>query len=291
MNKRIIMIFIFVLIMVTVSACSGDKKDVNRNESEKPSDKIIIEKEKEKGSLDEDSDSADKAAKSTDEIVKPNDEITDPIGVKEAENEPEKETEVGDQIIFGSYEQDNDASDGKEDIEWIVLAKEPDRILVISKYGLDAKAVNENGIVKTWENSSLRKWLNEDFINTAFSDEEKERILKTTVIAEDNPEYGTKAGNDTEDKIFLLSISETEMYLSTKEDRICKVTEYAEANGNYYDQGFPEIEGKMVWMSWLRSPGARRDDFANISYEGEIIYGGAISGENLSVRPAMWIGI
>ncbi len=211
-----------------------------------------------------------------------------------SEPEPDKDSQsdvisVGDQIIFGSYEQDNDTTDGKEVIEWIVLAKESDRMLVISKYGLDAKAYNDESRIKTWEDSTIRKWLNDDFFNEAFSYIERERIQNTKVIAEDNPQYGTKAGNDTEDKIFLLSISEAEKYLSFKEDRVCAVSEYAKANGNYTDQGFPEIDGKMVWMSWLRSPGARFGDFASTTYEGFISYGGGIGGEWLAIRPAMWI--
>lgn len=66
------------------------------------------------------------------------------------------------------------------------------------------------------ENCSLREWLNEEFYNSAFSNSEKEQILSVTVPADKNPEYDTNSGNDTEDKIFLLSVSEAKKYLGKK---------------------------------------------------------------------------
>ena len=49
------------------------------------------------------------------------------------------DAEVGDHVSFGTYEQDSDDSNGPEEIEWIVLKVEPDRVLLISKYALDRK--------------------------------------------------------------------------------------------------------------------------------------------------------
>ena len=76
----------------------------------------------------------------------------------------------GEIILFGKYEQDGDDSNGAEDIEWLVLKTEPDqnRILVISRYSLDVQPYNREFASVTWENCSLRKWLNRDFFNTAF---------------------------------------------------------------------------------------------------------------------------
>ena len=72
---------------------------------------------------------------------------------------------IGSHVVFGKYEQDDDASNGKEPIEWIVLAKEKDRALLISKYGLAAQQYNTEWTDETWETCSLRKWLNETFLN------------------------------------------------------------------------------------------------------------------------------
>lgn len=62
----------------------------------------------------------------------------------------------------------------------------------------------------SWEKSTLRKWLNKKFMNRAFSSSEQEAIRTTKVINEDNYYYKTDGGNDTLDKIYLLSLSETD---------------------------------------------------------------------------------
>ena len=80
-----------------------------------------------------------------------------------------KIAEVGDYICFGAYEQDKDTSDGKENVEWQVLAKEDNKILVISKYVLDAKPYNTNLVNVTWETCALQTWLNGTFFDEAFS--------------------------------------------------------------------------------------------------------------------------
>lgn len=120
---------------------------------------------------------------------------------------------VGGYITLGTYEQDNNISNGKEDIEWLVLAKETDKMLVISKYGIDCKPYNEEWEDVTWETCTLRTWLNDEFYNTAFSSKEQKKIAETKVVNDDNPISGAKGGNDTKDKVFLLSMDETLEYL------------------------------------------------------------------------------
>ena len=73
---------------------------------------------------------------------------------------------------------------------------------------LDKQLYNENDKYVTWEKSSLRAWLNKKFIKRAFIDEEREKINITEIVNQDNPVYGTEGGNNTFDKIFLLSLSE-----------------------------------------------------------------------------------
>ena len=97
----------------------------------------------------------------------------------------------GDVVVFGKYEQDNKKSNGKEDIEWIVLAREGSKVLVISRYALACKPYNNKKTDVTWETCSLRKWLNNDFYESAFDEEEKNYIIKTNVPADKNPEYET----------------------------------------------------------------------------------------------------
>ena len=173
-----------------------------------------------------------------------------------------KNAEVGQTISFGSYEQDNNTSNGKEEIEWIVLAKEGNRMLVTSKYGLDCQQYNTEDEDVTWETCTLRKWLNGTFLNDAFSGDERSQISMTKVTADKNPEYDTDPGKDTEDKVFLLSIPEAEKYFSTDDERVLKPTEYAVEEGAWKyewdeddeDQAeYEKYDGNGVW--WLRSPG------------------------------------
>lgn len=114
----------------------------------------------------------------------------------------------GDTITFGRYPQDFEGT--IEPIEWIVLDKQDDKVLIISKFGLDAKPYNDVWTDVTWETCSLRSWLNKDFIKKAFSTEEQKIILDTVVVNDDNPIYSKEdnydvhieGGNDTIDKAF-----------------------------------------------------------------------------------------
>ena len=170
-----------------------------------------------------------------------------------------KGAEVGDIVLFGTYEQDNNVSDGKENIEWLVLAKENDRVLVISDKAIDCQQYNMATYADvTWESCSLRKWLNGTFLNNAFSTNEQTHILKTNVSAENNPIYSTVPGESTTDKAFLLSINEINKYFSSNYNaRRCILTAYAKANGAYTSSGYMK-DGTSTCCWWLRSPGIFR---------------------------------
>ena len=109
-------------------------------------------------------------------------------------------------IVFGNYEQDGDSGNGAEPIEWEVISDEGDRMLVISRYILDCKSYNDTDKAVTWETSSLRKWLNSSFLNAAFTGGEQGAIETVTLANPDNEKHGTDGGNDTEDRIFCLSM-------------------------------------------------------------------------------------
>ncbi len=210
-----------------------------------------------------------------------------------------EKSKVGDYITFGAYEQDNDTSNGKEPIEWLVLDNKDDKVLVISKYALDSQPYNEEGEEVTWETCTLRSWLNNEFVNVAFTAEEKSQIPTTTVIAEDSEEYGTDAGKDTQDKVFLLSIGEAEKYFSSAEARGCKPTAYAEAQGLWItteeDAETYGIESKYFgncWCWWLRSPGFNQYNASAVLYEGSVSgYDCDVDIDDWAVRPAMWINL
>ena len=202
-----------------------------------------------------------------------------------------KNANVGSYVTFGAYEQDNNNSNGKEDVEWLVLAKEGSKVLVISKYALDAQRYNTSHTGVTWETCSLRKWLNGTFINNAFSAEEQAMIPTVTVSADKNPEYRTDPGNATQDKVFLLSITEANQYFTSKEARKCAPTDYAIAQGARTKDNYKVGDRATCWW-WLRSPGTGEvyAVAAGISIDGHVYdYGHVVNNDGDAVRPAMWI--
>lgn len=193
---------------------------------------------------------------------------------------------MGDTYTFGSYEQDNNNSNGKEAIKWKVIAKEGTKILVISKYALDCQKYNTSYTTSvTWETCMLRKWLNNEFLSSAFFEGEQAMIPSVTVPADENPHYSTNPGNATQDKVFLLSITEANKYFSPDSARQCKTMEYAVANGVWGSD-----TGNCWW--WLRSPGDRQDCAACVVSTGCIAaYGYSVNIGDRAVRPALWIDL
>ena len=194
-----------------------------------------------------------------------------------------KKAQVGSYIGFGSYEQDGNTSNGAELIEWLVLAKEDDRILVISRYALDCKPFDITRTNVTWQTCSLRTWLNLTFIDTAFSPEEQSLIPSVPVSADDNPYKKTDPGKDTTDKLFLLSIIEANDYFDKDETRSCMATKYASYQGVTTSN-----DGRCWW--WLRTPGDVANKAACVSFDGTInSNGNRVVMDGKAVRPAMWI--
>ena len=201
---------------------------------------------------------------------------------------------VGDYVLFGAYEQDNNVHNGKEAIEWLVLEVKEDRVLVVSKYILDCKRYNEDYTSVTWETSTLRKWLNDDFINSAFSDDERVLIPTVTVLADENPNYNTDPGNATNDRAFLLSITDVLKYRDVEIDNEdsaylpitgeeVRPTEYAIACGIYVN------DFGSHW--WLRSTGMIQECAACVRPKGGIWDPGEHVDSGLGIRPALWISM
>jgi len=143
-----------------------------------------------------------------------------------------KTATIGDSVFWGSYEQDNNTINGKEEIEWIVLDKADGKILVISKYILDCHPFNDILAEVTWEDCTLREWLNNDFFNTAFTPAEQKIIPIVQLSVHNNEKEYLLDGNVTQDRVFLLSVTEKDKYFPTKEG--AQPTEYAIYNGAHY---------------------------------------------------------
>ena len=192
---------------------------------------------------------------------------------------------IGDTLVFGTYEQDNDTSNGKEKIEWLVLAKEGNKLLLVSDKVLDRQRYNESYDDVTWETCSLRKWLNTTFFNEAFSTEEQAIIQSTNVSSDKNPEYSTNPGNATQDQVFLLSITEAHKYFNSDSARQCEPTNFAFANG-----AWESYSGNCWW--WLRSPGYYQDCAASVDSYGDVDEcGPRVDDDYSAVRPAIWISL
>ncbi len=202
-----------------------------------------------------------------------------------------KKVDVGERLYLGSYEQDNNTSNGKEDIEWLVLDKKNKKVLIISKYALDCQPYNKPYTYVTWEKCFLRTWLNETFLNNAFSTEEQKKIATTNVSADKNPEYNTNPGKATKDKVFLLSIKEAEKYFTNDESRKCALTAYAKAQKAYTSDKYKTASGKATCWWWLRSPGNTQYLAADVYGDGSVHCSGYTVYDTSydAVRPALWI--
>lgn len=192
---------------------------------------------------------------------------------------------VGDTISMGKYEQDNDLGNGAEDIKWRVLAIEDTKALLISECSLDALPYNTKETPVTWEECSLRLWLNDTFLNTAFSSEEQSAIILAKIENDSNSRYYTYSGDPTEDRVFLLSESEASEYFSQATDRISPLTEFIASK-----DGFMRYSNGNSW--WLRSPGDITFTAETVAGNGQIdVEGESVDYSDVTVRPALYLDL
>ncbi len=189
---------------------------------------------------------------------------------------------IGDYVFIGMYEQDNNFSNGKEEIEWQVLDKKGSKILIVSKYALECWPYNTNQTDVTWETCTLRKRLNDNFFNSAFSEVEKSVIVMENIPADKNNSFAVDPGNATQDKIFVLSATEVKKYYGLNGSGDCEPTEYAKACGAYTDSN-----GNCCW--WIRTPGRRSYMACRYVRGGIYSLGDEVNYNIVSVRPAMWL--
>ena len=170
-----------------------------------------------------------------------------------------------------------------EPIKWRVLQSENGEAFLLSDVILDKQLYNENDKYVTWEKSSLRAWLNKKFIKRAFIDEEREKINITEIINQDNPVYGTEGGNNTFDKIFLLSLSE----VSEQQDG----EKYGFLDDEIRACGKSDFSKTGSWW-WLRSPGKDSGNAAEVSCDGWVDRNGRyVSNGDDGVRPALHLNL
>lgn len=158
-------------------------------------------------------------------------------------------------------------------IEWRILEETEETLFVLSEYCIECKQFHDKNEPAIWEKSSIRQFLNHDFINTAFNDDEKECILETEIINEYNPIGFTPNGGATREKVFCLSFREVlnpnygfESYMMASSVRQGKNTDYARVMGALTN---PEM-GTGWW--WLRNPGMSPIEGEQVQINGAGIY-------------------
>lgn len=194
-------------------------------------------------------------------------------------------------ITMGAYPQDHGME--RDPIEWMVLKEEPHRCLCVSRYLLDCKPYHEAPANVIWQECTLRRWLNHDFFLSAFSEEEREKILLSTV---ENP------ARHTLDHIFLLSTEEVEALFDDEaedyvdyEERGALTTAFARLQGAWFMDEDCEEQNRGCW--WLRYYGDFHDreegayDFIScVNFDGYIERAAqGVEETDSCVRPAFWL--
>ena len=170
-----------------------------------------------------------------------------------------------------------------EPIKWRVLHYENSEAFLLADAILDSQPYHSENEEIDWEKSSIRAWLNNEFINKAFSNEENKAINTVELINKDNSKYGPQGGKNTSDKLFLLSLSEVDETEESKEygfwdkkTRKCK-------NDNFSEETY-------FW--WLRSPGNSSHDAAGVYYYGWVFgYGYDVQEPAGGIRPALYLNL
>ena len=243
-------------------------------------------------------------------------------------------TQVFSEVSFGEYEHDGDAANGVEPIEWYVLGEQDGKTLLISKYVLDAVAFDDvdEGVTwggtsprpttdVQWADSSLRAWLNGEFLAAAFSADEQAAIAtvsnadtknNATHVAANAADSSVHVATQSEDAVFLLSAAEAKSYFDNNAARITYPSAYALDRGVYVGVTTDEsgqvdeaVSGSAVW--WLRTAGYYGGYTSVVTDDGYVHGAGyRINGElhdgyanhgvmaselggNMGVRPCIWV--
>ena len=183
---------------------------------------------------------------------------------------------------------------GQEDVAfgpytWEVLDIQDGKALLITQEILDMIRFNEDYEAIVWADSTMREYLNGQFLSENFSQEEQERIVEVTKTTPDNVWFGTEGGPDTQDKVFLLSIEEVVKYFGDSgqlangnpDSSYSIDDEYSKARVAQYD------EANERW--WLRSSGIEPEFTAMVARCGMLEVGGYFAEKREGLRPALWI--
>lgn len=180
------------------------------------------------------------------------------------------------------------AESGWLPIRWRLLKKSNGLGLLLAESGLDAMCYDREFRESTWASSTIRRWLNHDFLETAFNDQEEGRIVTTHLENDDNPYTNAPGGPDTEDRVFLLSIDDVddigELFFANDRERLVRPTAVARAHG-------AEVSDYGIGWWWLRSPGSVGTKAMTIAFSGSVSAPEyrTVTDSSGCVRPSLWI--
>ncbi|MBQ3386945.1 MAG: hypothetical protein IJG53_06430 [Eggerthellaceae bacterium] len=163
----------------------------------------------------------------------------------------------GDRFVLGSW--------GGEPIQWRVLELSENTVLAISEEAIDCKPFNERASEgNLWRTSDLCAWLNDTFLEDAFSSDERTRIQE----------------------VACLTSEAAEKCFRGDEDRICRATAHAERQGVYARKA----TGACSW--WLRLPGGDAERAAYVGTDGYIYtLGDDVNSRLIGVRPTLRLSL
>ena len=200
---------------------------------------------------------------------------------------------AGDALILGHYEQDGDAANGPEPIEWIVLKEKDGKAVLLSRYVLDVGLYNRMSGYSLWQNTDLRKWLNDAFLKDAFSGSEA-ALLQPVTFTGDADHSDMAYSDDAEgDRVFLISQTEAGKWFENRNDALAFPTAYARLNGVNVNSEEGAYQGMSWW--WLRSekdgPGQAQMTGMIPTREIESTYSTYINREDGGIRPAIVLSV
>lgn len=202
-----------------------------------------------------------------------------------------------------------------EPIKWRILKVNGTDAFLVADKSLENQKYNDSYTSVIWQTSTIRSWLNgysassnadgkdysnKNFIDTAFSSSERTAINSASIVNDDNLNYGIEGGNNTNDKIFLLSESEVytnsavpygfkSSYSIYDETRRSKSSTYGKATGIYSDTS-DEYKGNCY--TWLRSPGGDMYSITYVYTDGSVSrYGCHIDYHRMAVRPVLHLNL
>ena len=204
----------------------------------------------------------------------------------------------GDIVAFGRYPQTRSGKD-ETPIDWIVLDVKDGKALLCSKYGLDVIPYHTSDKKILWQDCYLRSWLRDEFLYTAFDQDERSAIEETLVdnsTAQGHYPYTKHGGNNTIDQIFVLSAAEANEYLGAEwkrehnsESRV-QATEYALGKGARTDKDYKTSEYAPASEWWLRNPSSLEDAAVTVGCDGGLSNKHR-SNDKICVRPAFWVDL